>query len=34
MIHNINPEIVSFTLFGMDLQVRWYGLFYVLSFII
>lgn len=34
MLHNINPDIVSFTLLGMPLQIRWYGLFYVLSFII
>jgi phosphatidylglycerol:prolipoprotein diacylglycerol transferase len=31
---NINPDIVKFTLFGFPLQIRWYGLFYVLSFII
>ena len=31
---NISPEIASFHLFGMALQVRWYGLFYVLSFIL
>ncbi len=32
--HNINPEIVRFSMFGLDLQVRWYGLFYVISFIL
>ncbi|MCB5234200.1 MAG: prolipoprotein diacylglyceryl transferase [Candidatus Cloacimonetes bacterium] len=32
--HNISPEIVSFTLFGMDFSVRWYGLLYVISFVI
>lgn len=31
---NISPEIARFSLMGMDLQVRWYGLFYVLSFIL
>lgn len=31
---NIRPEIVSFPLLGLQLQIRWYGLFYVLSFII
>nr|MDK2850253.1 phosphatidylglycerol---prolipoprotein diacylglyceryl transferase [Candidatus Cloacimonadota bacterium] len=30
---NINPEIASFSLLGLDLHIRWYGLFYVLSFI-
>ncbi|HHV36408.1 MAG TPA: prolipoprotein diacylglyceryl transferase, partial [Candidatus Cloacimonetes bacterium] len=34
MVHNINPEIVSFVLFGMEFSVRWYGLLYVISFII
>lgn len=31
---NINPEIVGFELAGMHLGVRWYGLFYVLSFVL
>jgi len=31
---NINPDIVSFNLFGLDLHIRWYGFFYVLSFIL
>jgi phosphatidylglycerol:prolipoprotein diacylglycerol transferase len=31
---NISPDIVKFTLFGMPLQIRWYGLFYVISFIL
>lgn len=31
---NISPEIVSFNIAGLPLQIRWYGLFYVLSFII
>jgi phosphatidylglycerol:prolipoprotein diacylglycerol transferase len=30
----INPDIVKFSLFGFPLQIRWYGLFYVLSFIL
>lgn len=30
----INPDIVKFTLLGFPMQIRWYGLFYVLSFII
>jgi phosphatidylglycerol:prolipoprotein diacylglycerol transferase len=30
---NISPEIVSFSFLGIDLHIRWYGLFYVLSFI-
>ncbi len=30
---DINPEIASFSLMGLDLHIRWYGLFYVLSFI-
>ncbi len=30
----INPDIVSFSLLGMDLHIRWYGFFYVLSFIL
>jgi len=32
--HNINPDIVKFSLFGLPLQIRWYGLFYVISFIL
>lgn len=32
--HNISPEIAKFSLFGLDLQIRWYGFFYVLSFIL
>lgn len=32
--HNLSPEIVRFSLFGLQLQVRWYGFFYVLSFIL
>ncbi len=31
---NISPDLVKFHLGGMQLQIRWYGLFYVLSFII
>ncbi len=31
---NISPDIVKFNLFGYPMQVRWYGFFYVLSFII
>ncbi len=31
---NINPEIAGFSLFGLDLHIRWYGLFYVLSFVL
>jgi len=31
---NINPEIIGFELGGMHLSIRWYGLFYVLSFIL
>lgn len=31
---NISPDIVSFKLGALQLQIRWYGLFYVLSFII
>ncbi|HOG30914.1 MAG TPA: prolipoprotein diacylglyceryl transferase [Candidatus Cloacimonadota bacterium] len=30
----ISPDIVQFNLFGLDLHIRWYGFFYVLSFII
>ncbi|HCM15322.1 MAG TPA: prolipoprotein diacylglyceryl transferase [Candidatus Cloacimonas sp.] len=29
----INPEIASFSILGLDLHIRWYGLFYVLSFV-
>jgi phosphatidylglycerol:prolipoprotein diacylglycerol transferase len=32
--HNISPEIAQFSLFGLQLQVRWYGFLYVLSFIL
>ncbi|MBP7310702.1 MAG: prolipoprotein diacylglyceryl transferase, partial [Candidatus Cloacimonetes bacterium] len=31
---NIGPDIVRFSLMGLNLQVRWYGLLYVISFII
>ena len=31
---NINPEIIGFELGGMHLSIRWYGLFYVLSFVL
>ena len=31
---DINPDIAKFSLFGLNLQVRWYGFFYVLSFIL
>lgn len=31
---NLRPEIVSFNLLGMQMQVRWYGFFYVLSFVL
>ncbi len=35
IIHpNFNPDIVKFSLGGLNLQIRWYGLFYVLSFVI
>lgn len=30
----ISPDLAKFHLFGMDLQIRWYGLFYVISFIL
>ncbi|MBM4399183.1 MAG: prolipoprotein diacylglyceryl transferase [Candidatus Cloacimonetes bacterium] len=30
----ISPDIVKFSLFGFPLQIRWYGFFYVLSFVI
>lgn len=34
MLHapDISPDIVSFSLFGTQLHIRWYGFFYVLSF--
>ncbi len=31
---NVSPEIASFTLLGLHLTIRWYGFFYVLSFIL
>ncbi len=31
---NIDPTIVQFPLFGREFAIRWYGLFYVLSFIV
>lgn len=31
---NISPDIAKFNVGGMNLQIRWYGFFYVLSFII
>jgi len=31
---NFNPDIVRFSLFGMPLQIRWYGLAYVMGFVI
>ncbi len=31
---NIGPDIVRFSLLGLNLQVRWYGLLYVISFIV
>lgn len=31
---HINPDILHFNLFGLDMHIRWYGFFYVLSFII
>lgn len=31
---NISPEIASFSLLGMQFHIRWYGLFYVLSFVL
>ena len=36
MIHfpDISPEIASFSLFGLDLHIRWYGFLYVLSFVL
>jgi phosphatidylglycerol:prolipoprotein diacylglycerol transferase len=30
---DISPEIASFSILGLDLHIRWYGLFYVLSFV-
>ncbi|MEN6444516.1 MAG: prolipoprotein diacylglyceryl transferase [Candidatus Cloacimonas sp.] len=30
----INPDIVSFSIGSLNLHIRWYGLFYVLSFIL
>lgn len=30
----ISPEIASFSLFGLDLHIRWYGFLYVLSFVL
>lgn len=30
----MNPDIVKFELFGFPLQIRWYGLLYVISFIL
>lgn len=31
---NISPDIVRFSILGLNLQVRWYGLLYVISFVI
>lgn len=31
---NISPEIASFSLLGLQFHIRWYGLFYVLSFVL
>lgn len=31
---NLRPDIVSFSLLGLQMQVRWYGFFYVLSFVL
>ncbi|MBW6513831.1 MAG: prolipoprotein diacylglyceryl transferase [Candidatus Syntrophosphaera sp.] len=31
---DINPTMLRFHLFGMELNIQWYGFFYVLSFII
>lgn len=31
---NISPEIAGFSLFGLQFHIRWYGLFYVLSFVL
>ncbi len=33
-VHNINPVLFDFTLFGLHLEIRYYGLFFVISFII
>ena len=33
-IHNISPVLAHFSVFGIPLEIRWYGLFYVLSFLI
>ena len=33
-IHNINPVLFDFTLFGAHFEVRYYGIIYMLSFII
>jgi phosphatidylglycerol:prolipoprotein diacylglycerol transferase len=30
----INPDLLKFSLFGMDFHIRWYGLFYVISFVL
>lgn len=30
----MNPDLVKFELFGFPLQIRWYGLLYVISFIL
>ncbi len=36
MLHfpELNPEIASFSLMGLQFHIRWYGLFYVLSFVL
>ncbi len=31
---NISPDIARFSLFGFQLQIRWYGFLYVLSFVL
>jgi len=31
---NFSPDIAKFSLLGLNLQIRWYGLFYVISFLI
>ena len=31
---HFSPDIAKFSLFGLQLQIRWYGFFYVLSFIL
>lgn len=33
-IHNINPTLFDFTLFGANFEIRYYGMLYMLSFII